>query len=73
MTQTLALDRGLDNTADDFDEIVIHGPSWTKRMRSDDHSKSVVQELVERWGWHATRNSLGWLDVVTPWRPEVLQ
>lgn len=58
---------------DDLDEIVIHGPTWTRRMPADDHSRSIAAELIDRWGWHAKPNSLGWLDVVTPWRPEALQ
>jgi hypothetical protein len=73
MDGTLALDRGQINTLGDHAEIVIHGPTWTRRMPCDDHSRSIAAELIERWGWHAKPNSLGWLDVVTPWRPEVLQ
>jgi|JI10StandDraft_1071094.scaffolds.fasta_scaffold1023488_1 hypothetical protein len=73
MDGTLALDRDHDNTLGEHDEFVIHGPTWTRRMRADPHSRSLAAELINRWGWHSKPNPLGWLDVSTPWRPEVLQ
>lgn len=63
-----------DNTQADFDDcadLVIHGPTWTRRMDLDDHARTVV--IPNLRGWIIRRNPLGWLEAITPWRPEVLQ
>lgn len=53
------------------DHLVIHGPSWTNRMPLDDHARNVVLPALK--GWIIRRHPLGWLEVITPWRPEGLQ
>ena len=56
---------------DDFEDVLLHGPTWRRRMKNDQHFREVVLPALK--GWIVKPNELGWLDVITPWRPEVLQ
>ncbi len=49
-------------------EIVIHGPTWTKRMKWDRKSRALHDMLINH-GWHVEER-LGAVHLRTPWLPQ---
>lgn len=71
MTEIILDETPRGNSEAEPDALVIHGPSWTRRMAWDDHSRSLLDMLIG-YGWQI-RHRLGAIEATTPWRPEVLQ